>query len=47
MGKEAEIGDGSPGKKADLVVLDRDPLADISNIRSTWAVYHHQTWITV
>ncbi len=33
MGRE-DFGTVEPGKIADLVVLDRDPLADISNVRS-------------
>jgi len=33
MGREADFGTIEPGKSADLVVLDADPLADISNVR--------------
>jgi imidazolonepropionase-like amidohydrolase len=34
-----EAGTLEPGKRADLVVLDRDPLLDIHNIRSSrWVV---------
>jgi imidazolonepropionase-like amidohydrolase len=34
MGKEAEMGMIAPGKLANMVVLARDPLADIANMRS-------------
>ena len=34
MGLEDEAGTIEVGKRADLIILDRDPLADISNIRS-------------
>ena len=32
-GRESEIGTIAPGKQADLVVLNADPLVDIHNIR--------------
>jgi imidazolonepropionase-like amidohydrolase len=39
MGLSNEAGTLAPGKRADLVVLDRDPLLDIHNIRSSrWVV---------
>jgi imidazolonepropionase-like amidohydrolase len=38
MGLEDESGTIEVGKRADLIVLDRDPLADISNIRSVRTV---------
>jgi imidazolonepropionase-like amidohydrolase len=38
MGMERESGTVEPGKRADLVVLAADPLADISNIRRVSAV---------
>ena len=31
IGREAEFGSLEPGKYADLVILDRDPLADVAN----------------
>ena len=33
MGLDREIGTLEPGKRADLVVLDADPTADIANAR--------------
>jgi imidazolonepropionase-like amidohydrolase len=38
FGKTAEWGTVAPGKTADLVVLSRNPLADIANTRSIVAV---------
>lgn len=39
LGLEAELGTVAPGRRADLIVLDADPLADISNIRRLhWVV---------
>lgn len=39
LGLEAEIGTIEPGKIADLLVLDADPLADLANIgRVAWVV---------
>jgi imidazolonepropionase-like amidohydrolase len=38
LGREAELGTVERGKLADLVVLDRDPLADIANTRAIAAV---------
>src|SRR5262249_43792179 len=34
MGYDAELGSLEPGKLADLVVMDKDPLADIRNSES-------------
>jgi len=34
MGRESEIGSIAPGMRADLVILTRNPTADISNTRS-------------
>jgi imidazolonepropionase-like amidohydrolase len=34
MGEEREMGSVAPGKLADLVVLARDPLASLANVRS-------------
>jgi imidazolonepropionase-like amidohydrolase len=38
LGAEAELGTIAVGKRADLVVLDADPLADIRNTRRIWRV---------
>ena len=38
MGREAELGTIEPGKRADMVVLDADPLADITNVRRIYRV---------
>jgi imidazolonepropionase-like amidohydrolase len=39
MGLSKDVGTIEVGKRADLVVLDRDPLSDIHNIRSgRWVV---------
>jgi len=32
MGRERDIGTLAPGKLADLVILDADPLADVQNL---------------
>ena len=32
MGMEREIGTLAPGKLADLIILDADPLADVTNL---------------
>ncbi len=38
LGKLQETGTVTKGKRADLVLLDADPLANVSNIRRIWAV---------
>lgn len=38
LGKEAEIGSVTPGKRADLVAVPGDPLADIDTLRQVAAV---------
>ncbi len=38
LGKENTLGSIAPGKLADLVLLDADPLADIANTRRIHAV---------
>ncbi len=37
--RSADVGTVQPGRRADLVITDRDPLADIHNLRSASAVY--------
>jgi len=34
MGREKDLGAVAPGKLADLVILDRDPLADVANLEA-------------
>jgi imidazolonepropionase-like amidohydrolase len=41
MALEKEIGSVEPGKKADLVVFDADPTADIRNARQVRLVMHN------
>ena len=38
LGVEQDIGTIAPGRIADLVILDADPLADIRNTRKIWRV---------
>ena len=38
LGAEAELGTIAVGKRADLVILDGDPVADIRNTRKIWQV---------
>ena len=38
IGRERDMGSLEPGKMADLVILNEDPLADIKNVRSIHAV---------
>jgi imidazolonepropionase-like amidohydrolase len=38
MGLERDAGTLAPGKLADLVILDADPLADIQNLSRTYRV---------
>jgi imidazolonepropionase-like amidohydrolase len=46
LGKLDEIGTIKIGKKADLVLLDANPLADISYINKKAGVVNHGLWIT-
>ena len=38
LGADGEIGTVTRGKRADLVIVDRDPTADIRNTRTIWRV---------
>jgi imidazolonepropionase-like amidohydrolase len=38
VGAEQDLGTIAPGKWADIVILDADPVADIRNSRRIWAV---------
>ena len=38
LGEEARLGSIAPGKEANLLVLDANPLEDIESIRSTFLV---------
>ena len=38
LGVDADVGDIAPGKVADFIVLDGDPLIDIRNTRRIWCV---------
>ena len=38
LGREKELGTVEPGKFADLVILDVDPLADLRNVGRVHAV---------
>jgi imidazolonepropionase-like amidohydrolase len=40
LGRESELGTVEVGKRADLVMLEADPLADIGNVRRVRAVVH-------
>jgi imidazolonepropionase-like amidohydrolase len=39
MSLDRDLGTIEPGKWADMVVLDRDPMADISNLRTIQSVW--------
>ena len=40
LGISDEVGTIEPGKRADLVILERDPIADIRNTQSIVTVIH-------
>jgi imidazolonepropionase-like amidohydrolase/Tol biopolymer transport system component len=41
LGADKELGTIEPGKWADLILLDADPLLDIRNTRKIWHVIHN------
>jgi hypothetical protein len=45
LGKEREFGSIAAGKRADLVVLDRDPLADLRSVEAVHAVVNRGHWL--
>ena len=40
LGAEGDLGTIAEGKRADIVILDADPLVDIRNTRRIWQVIH-------
>jgi imidazolonepropionase-like amidohydrolase len=34
MGREADLGAVAPGRLADLLILERDPLTDVANLEA-------------
>lgn len=47
LDRVAETGSIEVGKRADLLVLDQNPLTDIRQIHSLYGVLHQQRWLTV
>ena len=39
LGRETELGEIAPGKRADLVVLRANPLEDVTNTRTVDSVW--------
>ena len=40
LGVDSIVGTLEPGKQADILILEANPLDRITNIRSAWAVVH-------
>ena len=38
MHLDREVGTVTAGKRADLIVVDADPLQDVANLRTIWLV---------
>ena len=45
LGREREMGTIATGRKADLVLVDENPLADVANVRSIAGVMVSGRWI--
>jgi hypothetical protein len=45
LGKEREFGTIAAGKRADLVILDRDPVVEVRNLDAVHAVINRGNWI--
>jgi imidazolonepropionase-like amidohydrolase len=39
LGADDQIGTLEPGKYADILIIDGDPLADLANMKDVYAVY--------
>jgi len=47
LGIDSQTGTIEPGKRADLVVLNADPTADITNTRKIAMVFHNGQRVTL
>ena len=45
LGLQGEAGTIEPGKRADLLVLEQDPLANIGNTRTIRSVMQGGRWV--
>jgi imidazolonepropionase-like amidohydrolase len=46
LGREREIGQVAPGFRADLILLDANPLDDVGNVRRRQGVVLRGRWLT-